>query len=123
MASAIEVVDGKVRYAGRTLAEWVPEIVGDLVAAANPVKIILFGSVARGDDGEDSDIDLLVVLPSLEGLSKADLMADLRGAVTPAAPIDIFVTDPGEISRRKDIIGSMLYWPWREGKVLYDRPS
>ena len=31
-----------------------------------PVKVIMFGSQARGDSKKDSDIDLLVFLPSLE---------------------------------------------------------
>ncbi len=58
-----EVVDGKVRYNGRTLDEWVPEVVTDIVTACDPLQVILFGSVARGDHGPDSDLDVLVVLP------------------------------------------------------------
>ena len=39
------------------------EIVHRLVAAYQPESIYLFGSVARGDAGPDSDYDLLVVVP------------------------------------------------------------
>lgn len=31
-----------------------------------PVKVIMFGSQARGDSKKDSDIDLLVILPSID---------------------------------------------------------
>lgn len=39
------------------------EIVRRLVAAYEPERIYLFGSKARGDEGPDSDYDLLVVVP------------------------------------------------------------
>jgi predicted nucleotidyltransferase len=37
------------------------QAVATLVAAANPQRIVLFGSHARGDAGPDSDLDFLVV--------------------------------------------------------------
>ncbi len=39
-----EVVDGKVRYDGRTLADWVPSIAAGLAEACDLREIILFGS-------------------------------------------------------------------------------
>ncbi|MBF0462305.1 MAG: nucleotidyltransferase domain-containing protein [Magnetococcales bacterium] len=39
------------------------EMVKRIVAVAHPLRIILFGSAARGEMGPDSDVDLLVVVP------------------------------------------------------------
>jgi predicted nucleotidyltransferase len=97
--------------------------VDDIVAASHPVKVILFGSVARGDERPDSDLDFLVVLDQLDPAERARKMGQIRFAIGVRAPIDIFVTDVEEFDRRKDVNGSMLYWPAREGKVIYERPA
>ena len=47
-----------------------------LVKAAHPDESILFGSYARGDFDKDSDLDLLVILPTVE--SRFDEMVRLR---------------------------------------------
>jgi len=39
------------------------EIVKRVVAVADPDKIILFGSAARGEMGPNSDLDLLIIKP------------------------------------------------------------
>ena len=56
------VRDNRAVWAGRSLREWVPDLVNVIVGAFDPEKVILFGSVADGTDGPDSYIDLLVVL-------------------------------------------------------------
>ena len=38
-------------------------LVGRIVAAVHPLRIIVFGSAARGDMNADSDIDVMVVMP------------------------------------------------------------
>jgi predicted nucleotidyltransferase len=95
----------------------------DIVAASQPVKVILFGSVARGDDRPDSDLDFLVILDQLDPAERARKMGQIRFAIGVRAPIDIFVTDVEEFDRRKDVNGSMLYWPAREGRVVYERSA
>ena len=66
-------VDAEGRYDGKTLQELWPAVVDEVVAAVDPLEVILFGSVARGEDGPDSDIDLLVVLDHIEaGREAAD---------------------------------------------------
>ena len=87
------------------------------------MRVILFGSVARGEEGPDSGLDFLVVLDSVERAQKARLMASIRRAITAPHAIDVFVTDPSECERRRDVVGSMHYWPLREGEIVYERPT
>ena len=118
-----EVRDGKAHYDGRTLAEWVPEVVDAVVRACDPEQVLLFGSVARGDDGPDSDLDLMVVLSSIDYTKRHELEAALYGALGGSVPVQVFVTDRRECERRHDVIGSMHYWPLREGRVVYARAA
>jgi uncharacterized protein len=113
--------DGRGRWDGLTLSEIVPLVVDELVAAVDPLEVILFGSVARGDDGPDSDIDLLVVFDHVDPSEKRSLMAHARRSITTVAPIDVLVTDQAEIDARRDHVGSILYWPLREGRSVYRR--
>jgi predicted nucleotidyltransferase len=109
-------------YRGRTLEEWLPEAVERIVEGFDPLKIVLFGSVARGETGYDSDLDLLVVFEHVEWENKRRLGVDIRVAVADVpVPKDIVVTDLDEIARRGHIIGTILYPALREGEVLYER--
>ena len=116
-------VDELGRCDGRTLTQAVPLVVDEIVAALNPVEIILFGSVARGDDGPDSDIDLLVVFDALERSDKRTLMRTTRAAVRTFVPLDIIVADLAEIATNRNNVGSAVYWPLREGVSVYRRPA
>jgi predicted nucleotidyltransferase len=92
-----------------------------LLRVCEPERIVLYGSVARGDDGPDSDINLMVVLPELDYERRWDVVAELRRAVTAPVPMWIFVTDEHECEARRDAVGSDHYWPAREGRVVYER--
>ncbi len=50
-------------------------------------------------------------------------MGRIRFAISAPVAIDVFVTDPVECERRKDVLGSMHYWPMREGVVVYERAA
>jgi uncharacterized protein len=108
----------------QTLRALVPLAVEEIVRTANPVRVILFGSVARGDEEPDSDLDFLVVMDQVgPGQARRRWMSEIRRAITVDASVDVFVTDPEECSRRRDVPGSIHYWPMREGKVVYDRSA
>lgn len=98
---------------------YLSEAVDRIVRKFHPVKIILFGSWARGSAGEDSDLDLLVVLPKVEHKRKAAI-AVLR--VLNGLPItkDVVVTTPGEIKARGQVVGSILRPALEEGKIVYE---
>ena len=95
----------------------------EVVRAVDPVEVILFGSVARGEEGPDSDIDLLVVFERIEPAEKRPMMARIRSAISTFAPVDVIVVDPIELAARHDDLGSILYWPAREGRSVYRRAS
>lgn len=102
------------------LAAWVPEVVARIVAGADPRRIVLFGSLARGDAGPDSDIDLLVVLDELHGRrhdAAAALLRLLRGL--PVA-VDIFPIDQAGLDRAARLPG-LVRAALAEGTVVHER--
>ena len=103
-----------------TTTELIPAMTERIVGHFDPLKIILFGSQARGDAGSHSDIDLLVVLP--DGADAWRASSDIRGELRDLpGSHDVTVTTPEEIRRRGDLVGTVLRPALREGKVLYER--
>lgn len=85
-----------------------------------PSQIILFGSHARGNAHQYSDIDLLVVLPVVDNKRKAAIEIRRLLADLPVSK-DIIVTTQEEINKRGNIIGSVLKSAIKEGKVIYEK--
>ena len=113
---------GMFLYKGKTLEEWVPEAVERVVEHFDPLKVILFGSLARDEANYHSDIDLLVVFSEVEREDKHALTVEiLRVLADLPAPKNVVVTDLDEIKRRGDLVGTDLRPALREGKVLYER--
>ncbi|MGH2707929.1 MAG: nucleotidyltransferase domain-containing protein [Actinomycetota bacterium] len=117
-----QVVDGKASWDGRTLAEWLPDVVARIVDGFAPLQVILFGSVARGDDDPDSDIDLLVVFDKIRGRRHDAAVSVLRALRGLPVPVDIFPTDPVWIDRSGNLPGTLRV-ALREGKVVYEREA
>lgn len=96
----------------------IQQAVDRLVAAANPSKVILFGSYARGDATDDSDLDLMVI--EREVNNQYEEMIRLHKAVGDVGiGVDVLVYSNTEASRRSQVPGTLLYWAFKEGKVLY----
>jgi len=83
-------------------------------------KIILFGSHARGDAEEESDIDIAIVSEDFEGkniferaeLTKEPEIMTIRKFMI---PFDIVTLTPDEIENEKSLIASYA----KEGNVIY----
>jgi len=81
-------------------------------------RVILFGSYARGDAGEDSDVDLLVIRRFRgKGVHQSvRIQLELR----PPFPVDLIVRTPQAIERRLRMGDYFIQSILEEGKVLYD---
>ncbi|MCY4109314.1 MAG: nucleotidyltransferase domain-containing protein [Chloroflexi bacterium] len=94
------------------------DIVQRIVAAAQPEKIILFGSAARGEMGPNSDVDLLVVKDTDDARGLAvRIYRHLRGV---RVAVDAVVVKPANVERYKDSHALVIKPALREGTVVYD---
>jgi predicted nucleotidyltransferase len=95
------------------------EAVRRLVEAYQPERVYLFGSVARGDAGPDSDYDLLVVVPddaSPERRRSRLAYEVLRGTGTAA---DVLVCTNSYFEDRRLLKASLPGTVLREGRLLH----
>ncbi|MBF0338925.1 MAG: nucleotidyltransferase domain-containing protein [Nitrospirae bacterium] len=100
------------------------EIVRSIVETVHPLKIILFGSHARGQAKPDSDLDFLVVEQEPFGpdRSRAKRIGNIyRGLPPYLIPIDVVLYSKDEFDKWKDGINHVIARAYREGKVVYER--
>ncbi|MDR7489636.1 MAG: nucleotidyltransferase domain-containing protein [Armatimonadota bacterium] len=95
------------------------EVVRRLVAAYHPERIYLFGSVARGDAGPDSDYDLLVVVPDDAPPERKDSKLAYRVLWGTGAAADVIVWERSRFERRARVVSSLPATVLREGQLLH----
>lgn len=96
-----------------------------VMAAHAPSQVILFGSYARGDADEKSDVDLLVIeeeAPTDPGEEWMRL-CDAVGRLAPGVGLDLLLHTRQAFERRSQVPGTVLYSAKREGRVLFDVAS
>jgi predicted nucleotidyltransferase len=92
--------------------------VDDVVRRFRPGKVILFGSHAYGEPGEDSDVDLMLVMAHRG--SSARKATEIRLACPRAFPLDLLVRTPAEVERRLKMGDSFLREITSKGIVLHE---
>jgi len=94
-------------------------VIARLKEEFQPEEIYLFGSHAWGAPGEDSDVDLMVIVPSSEeGPTRRDQRAQ-RCLGRLAVPADVLVRTRGEVNRYKHLRASLFHQVLHQGRKLY----
>ena len=88
-------------------------------AASSPVRVILFGSYARGTATEDSDLDLLVVAQEMPD-KRAEYIRLRRAIGGLGVGVDVLLYSEQEMQARSQVPGTLPYWASREGRVLHE---
>ena len=98
--------DAVIREAGRRI----------LRAAPPGSRVILFGSHARGEAGEHSDLDFLVIEPEVEDVVKESVR--LRSTLQPGVWADVIVRSEESVREWREVYGTVINSALREGREL-----
>jgi len=105
-----------------TLNKTLEDAVRRIIRRFEPEKIVLFGSVADGVPGPDSDIDLLIIMQvensTRQKANEIDLLLSDR-----AIPMDFLVLTPEQYQQQRHIPGSIFREVESKGLVLYERAA
>ena len=98
--------------------EQLDDLIARVISAVHPLRILLFGSTARGEAGRFSDIDLLIIVPDGSHRRKSAqlIYRQLLGFVL---PVDVVVATPSDVEKYKDSPGLIYRQALREGRELY----
>jgi uncharacterized protein len=98
--------------------EVLEDLVRRIIEAVHPRRIILFGSAAKGRMREDSDLDLLVVMP--DGVHRRRTAQAIYRSLTGLGMAkDIVVATESDLREHSDNPSLVLFPALREGKEVY----
>ena len=106
-----------------SINDYIDFVLKKLVSFYNPQMVYLFGSQARNDANENSDIDFLVIKQTdkAKRLRALEFRKELRGQNY--YPVDILVYTPQEFKDEHQIKGTIAYHVKEEGKILYEQKN
>jgi uncharacterized protein len=98
-----------------------PELLNRVVDYFHPRRVVLFGSRARGEDGPDSDIDLLVILDDDAPPNHLTLRAGWKSRQGFDHAADVIPVRDSVYQRRAKIAGTLAYEAEIDGIAVYER--
>lgn len=101
--------------------EKVEAVVRRLREAAQPRKIILFGSYVRGQVHRDSDLDVLIVTDDTVQNPRAESVRLRRSVADIDMPMDILVVPESRFNELRDVPGLIYQEACQTGKVVYEQ--
>jgi predicted nucleotidyltransferase len=96
----------------------IENISSQIIAKYKPEKVILFGSVARGDNTPESDLDFLIIKKDTPYYG-ADRIRELSRLIERNIAVDFLVYRPEEFEQRLRMGDPFLKAILKEGKVLH----
>ena len=101
-----------------TISQHIDHLVQQIVQTVHPMKIIVFGSAARGQAGPQSDVDLLVVMP--EGTHRRRTAQRLYQHISGnGVSFDVLVATPSMLEKHSDNPGLIYRTILEEGQEVY----
>ena len=104
---------------GKSGQAMLEEMVRRIVAAVNPLRIVLFGSAARGEVGPNSDLDVLVVMP--DGVHRRRTAQVIYRSLSGlGVPKDVVVVTQGDVREHGENPSLVLCPALQHGQELYN---
>ena len=87
----------------------------------DPDRIIIFGSHARGEADEHSDLDIVIIKETKERF--LDRLKAVYELVQPTFALDVLVYTPGEFAELRKQGNPFIEMVLKEGVVIYEKPK
>lgn len=104
----------------KALGREINRIAEQVIKRYKPEKIILFGSAARGEFSEDSDVDMLIIKKTRKK-RLIDRVGEVLKLCDYNVPFEPLIYTPQELKKMRKYNNPFLEEIMSQGKVIYER--